>query len=86
LNFTVIENDTNSLLAGRPAYKFVFDDLDRNNIEIRGLEFGTMIDKVVYSISYYAEKDKYNEYLPLAQRMINSFKITDTGLKPIQSQ
>jgi eukaryotic-like serine/threonine-protein kinase len=85
-NFRVITNDTSSVFAGQPAYKFVFDDLDRNNVEIRGLEFGTMIDKIVYSFSYYAEKDKYNDYLPAVQKMIESFKIFDVGLESIQAQ
>lgn len=82
--FRVVENTTNSTLAGRPAYKLVFDDLNKDKVEIRALEYATMIDNIVYSISYYAEKDKYFEYLPLIQRMVNSFKITDVGLEPIQ--
>ena len=83
--FKVVENNTNSALAGRPAYKLVFDDLSANGgVKIRALEYGTMIDSVVYYVSYYAERDRCLEYLPLIQRMVNSFKITDVGLEPIQ--
>jgi serine/threonine-protein kinase len=84
-NFRVITNDTGSILAGRPAYKFEFDDLNRDGVEIRGLEFATMIDNIVYSVSYYAEREKYNNYLPAFQKMLDSFKIFDVGLEPIQS-
>ncbi len=82
--FRVVESNTNSTLAGQPAFKLVFDDLNKNKVEMGALEYATMIDNIVYSISYYAEKDKYFEYLPLIHRMVNSFKITDVGLEPIQ--
>lgn len=82
--FRVVESNTNSTLAGQPAFKLVFDDLNKNKVEMRTLEYATMINNIVYSISYYAEKDKYFEYMPLIQRMVNSFKITDVGLEPIR--
>ena len=58
----------------------------KKKLEIRALEFATMIDRIVYSISYYAEKDRFNDYLPSVLKMIESFKIWDVGLEPIQSQ
>jgi hypothetical protein len=40
------------------------------------MEIGTIIGDKVYYIKYIAEEEKYSNYLPTIQMMINSFEIT----------
>ena len=40
------------------------------------MEIGTIIGDKVYYIEYIAEEEKYSNYLPTIQMMINSFEIT----------
>jgi eukaryotic-like serine/threonine-protein kinase len=73
--FKVIESNTNSILAGKPAYKLVFTD-EEDEIYYKTMDIGTIIGDKVYLLSYEAEDEKqYSEYLPIIQKMIDSFKI-----------
>ena len=76
-DFHMIESNTGSSLAGRPAYNLVFTDLSADKVRIKAIKFGTIINGNLYSFSYYADTDKYSHYLPLVQRMIESLKIVN---------
>jgi hypothetical protein len=78
-NFNLIESNTNSTLAGKPAYKLVYtetleDEVDSTNL--KSMEIGTIIGDRLYFIEYIAEEEKYSNYLPTVEMMINSLEIT----------
>ena len=74
--FNLIESDTNtSILAGKPAYKLVYTDVE-DDTNYKTMEIGTIIGDKVYYIEYIAEAEKYSGYIPTIQMMINSFEIT----------
>jgi eukaryotic-like serine/threonine-protein kinase len=74
--FNLVESDTNnSMLAGRPAYKLVYTDVE-DDTNYKTMEIGTIIGDKVYYIEYIAEEERYTNYLPTIQMMINSFEIT----------
>jgi hypothetical protein len=66
----------NATLADNPAYQIVFDYtyLDNNK---KATEIWTVKDDRVYIINYIANEDVYDTYLPAAQKMINSFELTN---------
>jgi hypothetical protein len=75
-DFKVMESNANSVLGGKPAYKLVFTDVDDDGTNYKGMDIGTIIGDKVYLLSYEAEDEKqYSEYLPIIQKMIDSFKI-----------
>jgi hypothetical protein len=74
--FNLVESDTNtSIIAGKPAYKLVYTDVE-DETNYKTLEIGTIIGDKVYYIEYIAEAEKYSGYLPTIQMMIDSFEIT----------
>jgi len=79
-SFNLIESNTNSTLAGYPAYgltyTLVYHRFGENDINIKAREIGVIIGDKAYYISYYAEATKYDNYLPIIQKIIDSFKIT----------
>ena len=69
-DFTLIEI-VPTVLAGRQAHKMVYDADGRKRF--MGV---VMIEKnKVYQVMYVAEPSKYDSYLPIVQKMIDSFKI-----------
>jgi photosystem II reaction center protein PsbP len=76
--FEVIESDTNSILAGKPAYKLVSTD-EEDGIDYKNMEIGAIIGDKVYFIEYDAEEDQYSDYLPTIQKMMDSFQLDDTN-------
>jgi hypothetical protein len=74
-NFNLIESDTNnSMLAEMPAYKLVYTDVE-DDTNYKTMEIGTIIGDKVYYIEYIAEEEKYDNYLPTIQMMLNSFEL-----------
>jgi hypothetical protein len=65
----------NFTLAGMPAYSFeiVYTDLEFG--PQNGLEVGRIFDNRVYYIQYFADTPIYQKYLPVVERMIESFQI-----------
>ncbi len=68
-------NIGNFTLAGMPAYSFeiVYTDLEFG--PQNGLEVGRIFDNRVYYIQYFADTPIYQKYLPVVERMIESFQI-----------
>jgi hypothetical protein len=77
-DFKVIESNTNSILADKPAYKLVFTDVDDDNNYYKSMEIGTIIGDKIYFVTYDAEgeEEQYSNYLPTVQKMIDSLNIT----------
>src|SRR5918999_2328342 len=76
--FELIESDTNSILAGKPAYKLV-SIYEEDGIDYKSMEIGTIIGDKVYFITYYAEEEQYSNYLPTIQKMVSSLEMTQSG-------
>jgi hypothetical protein len=65
----------NFTLAGMPAYSFEIAYTDLEFGPQNMLEVGRIFDNGVYYIQYYADTPIYQKYLPIAERMIESFQI-----------
>ena len=77
-DFKVIESNTHSILAGKPAYKLVFTE-EEDEIHYKTMEIGTIIGDKVYLLSYAAQEEQYSDYLLTGQKMIDSFKINPSN-------
>ena len=67
-----MQSDTNSTVAGRPAYRIVFTPNEgTTQIMVTCFIVG---DKVYYN-TYTAKPESYHSYLPQVQNIINSLKI-----------
>ena len=76
-NFQLLDSDTDSIiLDGYPGYKIVSTQTLDNGRVVKQMEIGTIIGDKVFFLTYYAEEDKYEDYLPVIQDMIDSFEIT----------
>jgi hypothetical protein len=65
----------NFTLAGMPAYSFEIIYTDPELGPQNMLEVGTIFDNRVYYIQYFADTPIYQKYLPIVERMIESFQI-----------
>jgi hypothetical protein len=66
---------SNFTLAGMPAYSFEIAYTDLEFGPQNMLEVGRIFDNRVYYIQYFADPPIYQKYLPIAERMIESFQI-----------
>ena len=65
--------DSNSTtLADLPAHEIIFTDL-----VLKKMQVWTLKDDKVYTITYSAEEEDFQNELQTARRMIESFKITE---------
>ena len=78
-DFSVVESTTNATLAGMPAYTIVATYTDPTLGPRMTLEIGTIFEDEVYYLSYYADPQDYERYLPIIQEMIDSFEIEGSG-------
>jgi hypothetical protein len=65
-------------LAGNPAYKLVYSN-NEETFHLKTLEAWTTIGGNTYLLIYKAEAPKYSSYLPIIQRMLDSFKVGGTA-------
>ena len=73
----ILEWNTDANLAGKPAYKLV---VSGNTADERGtykeVLVGTVVNDKVYYVLYSAKPKEYDNFLPFAENMIDSFQIT----------
>jgi eukaryotic-like serine/threonine-protein kinase len=74
-NFKLIESSNNDHISGLPAYRIVYTSNDGNNVT-KTLETGTIKGDKVYILTYEAGISEYTTFLPIVQKMIDSFQIT----------
>jgi hypothetical protein len=83
-DFSLDEIDTETARLGNndnPAYRLVYTErLQPENIDLKTLEIGTVIEDKVYVVMYHAETAKYDQYLPIIEEMINSVELNDSGV------
>jgi hypothetical protein len=80
-----IINSSSSNLAGLPAEKTVMYQY-QNDSNSKVMRIIGLTNDTAYRISYYAEPGSFNEYLPVAQEMINSFEINFVPQAPLENQ
>ena len=65
----------------RPAYMIVYTEtLQPENINLKTLEIGTLVDDKLYIVMYHAETERYDQYSPIIEEMINSIELSDSEL------
>ena len=76
-DFTPLELNTNTyFLTGHPAYRLIYTAHDKTSQEEwKFMEYGTIVGNNYYTVSFLAKSEKYSDYLPNAQEMINSLHI-----------
>ena len=75
-DFQVIESINTSLAGLIPAHKLTY--LDNQGYMVMKI-YGILSSKV-YIVTFYTESSKFSSYLPIAQKMIDSFEITSAGV------
>jgi plastocyanin len=87
LDFTLV-NSSESTLAGLKARNIILYEQQENVLDpksdykvMRTYAFDNNTHKG-YTIRYYSEPGLFNRYLPIAQKMINSFEITNRIFMP----
>jgi eukaryotic-like serine/threonine-protein kinase len=68
-------NTNNNILSGLPAYKSIYTYSDENTI-FKNMETGAIKGHKAYILTYEAGKSEYDKYLPIIQKVIDSFQIT----------
>jgi len=77
-NFDLKES-TPTVLADIPAYKIVYSQT-LQQVPLQVMQVWTIKDNKAYTLTYIAEAPKYSTYLPVVQKMIDSFGlINSTG-------
>jgi len=71
-DFKVAESTTT--LAGLPAYEFVYTGAEES-VDLKAMVVLTIKGDRAYIISYTAEPEVFQSYLPKVQKMIDSFEI-----------
>jgi hypothetical protein len=74
-DFHVVSKKTNSKLAGIQAYSLVFTNTYPQGFPTKTLEKGIINGDSVYYVFFTAEAAKFNDFLPIVQKMINSFEL-----------
>ncbi len=75
--FKLIEynTNTNSTIAGNPAYTIIWTYNHPTYGIRKSIEFGAVIGNKGYFIDYTADAAKFSNYLQIVQKMINSFRV-----------
>ena len=73
-DFKLIESKSSIILAGLPAYRIVYTSVDQNTTT-KDTEIGAIKGGKVYILTYEAGPNEYDKYLPIALKMIDSFKL-----------
>jgi hypothetical protein len=66
-------------LSGFEAYKVIYEYKKQNN-DIKAIKIWTIANNKIYTITYLAEKERFEYYLPIVQNIINSFEIKNDNL------
>ncbi|MGC1134916.1 MAG: tetratricopeptide repeat protein, partial [Nitrososphaeraceae archaeon] len=73
----ILESNS-SLLAGNPAHKAIFTEINEDNAhEIKTMQILTVRGDKAYWVGYVAPSTNYSNYIPIAQKMIDSFEIIE---------
>jgi PsbP-like protein len=70
-----LESYTNTTLGGNPAVKIVYMFTNSKEGNLKATDIGTIKNNRLYVIQYYVESAKYQNYLPILQKIVDSFTI-----------
>jgi len=73
-DFKLIESKSSIILAGLPAYRIVYTSVDQNTTT-KDTEIGAIKGGKVYLLTYETGPNEFDKYLPIALKMIDSFKL-----------
>lgn len=79
IDFELIELNATTLSGNNPAHKVVYTNREGKD-ERKTMHILSIKDDKVYLITYTAEASRYDRYLPTIQKMIDSFRIGDSGI------
>ncbi|MGB8032749.1 MAG: PsbP-related protein [Nitrososphaeraceae archaeon] len=74
-----LESYTNTTLAGNPAIKIIYTFMNSKGDNVKAADIGTIKNNRLYVIQYYIPTKyptKYQNYLPMLQKIVDSFTIT----------
>jgi eukaryotic-like serine/threonine-protein kinase len=74
IDFELIELNATTISGNNPAYKVVYTNREEED-EHKTMQVLSIKEDKAYLLTYIAEKRKYLDYLPIIERMINSFEI-----------
>ena len=75
-NFDLKES-TPTVLAGIPAYKIVYSE-SLQQVPLQVMQVWAIKDNKAYILTFTAELPKYSTYLPVVQKMIDSFEFMNS--------
>ena len=85
-SFNIFDRTTVATLSNNPANKILYSDVrGENENEFKTMQLWTIKDEKVYDIAYIANSTTYEKDRPIAEQMINSFKITEKETKSLDS-
>jgi eukaryotic-like serine/threonine-protein kinase len=70
-----IESYANTTVVGNNGIKIVYTYTDSKNNGFKATDIALIKDDRLYVIQYYVEASKYQIYLPILQKMIDSFQM-----------
>jgi hypothetical protein len=73
-DFKLFESSESTLSGNSQARKIVFTATDDRHQERKAMQIWALKDHRAYLITYKAEPDKYFKYLPIFQKMVDSFQ------------
>jgi hypothetical protein len=76
--FKLLESDRQNSLAGNRAYTIIWTYTNPTYGMRKSIEIGTIIGGKGYFVDYTAAEGKFQKYLPVVQKMINSFEIINS--------
>jgi hypothetical protein len=68
-------NETNMIVGNRQAWQLEYECKGIGGIIKQGMNSPIINDDIEYSIVFMVDKRSYDRYFPIAQKMVNSFKI-----------
>ncbi len=63
-----------TILAGEPAYEVIYTR-KQGQYNLKWKQVWTVLGNTAYVVSYTAEKNKFNDYFEIFNKMFNSFEI-----------
>jgi eukaryotic-like serine/threonine-protein kinase len=79
IDFELIELNATTLSGNNPAHKVVYTNREGED-ELKTMQVVSIKEDKIYLITYTAEASRYDRYLPIIQKMIDSFRIGDSGI------
>jgi hypothetical protein len=84
-DFELIEFEPVTISDGQPAQKAVYSFTGEDGEVVNVIRVWSVYQGKLYSIAYIADSNQYDQYLPIAQQIIDSFEIVGLSVSDDQS-